>query len=125
MEVFRQELNAFPFRAVLDQAAEEIGHDGLEKVLRKYGVGRRDISDSSVWISVAFVDAVLRDIAELLDDPAFIDRATLRGLTRRYMGPLYPLIVSFGSPMMVYKQLAESGGKRLDRLGTWRAEDER
>jgi hypothetical protein len=120
MQVFRQELNAFPLGALLDQAADELGAPGLDGLLGSYGVSRRDLSDSANWVSVEFVGALLADIvSHLSGDSAFLERAAARGMSPRYMGPLYPFAIGFGSPLFVYRQLPRNAA-RFDKLGSWR-----
>jgi signal transduction histidine kinase len=120
--VFRQELSAYPLRAVFDQAEEELGSAAeLAAILARYEITRADIADDTDWVSLELVDALLRDIVAQLGDPGFIARAAVRGVQRKYLGPIFPLIVRFGSPAYLYKSFPSSSA-RLDKLGTWVSE---
>jgi signal transduction histidine kinase len=122
--VFRQDLNAATLQALLDQATDEIGAQSLEQILGRHSVSRAELADPSVWVSIEFVDALLRGIIEQRGDRAFIERAAVRSISRRYLGPLYPLLVGFGSPLFVYTSFP-GGSARMDKLGTWVCEEPR
>jgi hypothetical protein len=120
--VFRQELSAYPLQALLDQAEEELGSpEKLAEILARYEVTRADIAHDTDWVSLEFVDALLGDIVERLGDHGFIERAAVRGVQRKYLGPIFPLIVRFGTPSYLYKSFP-SNSARLDKLGTWVSE---
>src|SRR5689334_10920426 len=104
MQVFGNELSAFPLQAIFDQAEVEISEAGVERVLQGYGTSRRELADPSAWVSLEFVEAVVADFLALTHgDIAFLERAAMRSVSAPYMGPLYPLLVGLGSPVLAYR----------------------
>jgi signal transduction histidine kinase len=123
--VFSQELSAYPLQALLDQAEEDLGSaEQLAEILARYDVTRADIAESTDWVSLEFVDALIEDIVARLGDPGFVARAAVRGVQRKYLGPIFPLIVRFGSPTFLFKSFPSSSA-RLDKLGVWVCESRR
>src|SRR5882672_1997366 len=95
MDVFRTELQSFPLRAFIDEARDLLGNEVLSEVLSHYSVQLDELMDTSTWVSLEFVESILQEFLDRSKDPQFFDRATVRGLTPKYVGPLYPLLVSF------------------------------
>ena len=124
MEVFRQELQSFPLIAIFDEARDAIGAEALAALLEPHGVTVEALSDSSSWVSLRFVEAVLEGLVDAAKDPEFLDRAILRGMRPRYIGPLYPLLFAFGSPLFAYNQLDKAAG-RFNKTGKWIADQGR
>ncbi len=118
VEVFRPELQAFGTKAIIDEAVEQLGRDVVVEVLGRYRVTTPDLNDSSAWVSLAFVEALLQDFIERSGDEAFLDRAALRGMTPKYLGALYPLLFALGTPGFTYRQLARVA-HRVNKTGTW------
>src|SRR3954471_24701345 len=116
MEIFLPELHNWPLRAFLDEASDTFGEDALRELLNSYGLQLQDFVDASAWISLEFVEALLQGMVELAGDPEFFDRATRRGMSAKYIGPLYPLFRAFGSPRFSYNQLARAAG-RVNKTG--------
>jgi signal transduction histidine kinase len=121
MEIFLPELHNWPLRAFLDEASDTFGEDALRELLNSYGLQLQDFVDASAWISLEFVEALLQGMVELAGDPEFFDRATRRGMSAKYIGPLYPLFRAFGSPRFSYNQLARAAG-RVNKTGQWVAD---
>ncbi len=124
MEIFRSELHGFPLRAFVDEAKEALGEDGLRDLLGGYGLSAAAFSDTSAWFSLEFVEALLEEMARRIGDPGFLARAIVRGTTAKYMGPLFPLLFTFGSPLFTYNQLPKLAG-RVNKTGTWVSEEAR
>jgi len=119
MQVFGNQLSAFPLQAIFDQAEAEISEAGVAQVLAGYGTSRRELSDPSAWVSLEFVEAVVADFLSLTHgDSTFLERAAMRSVSAPYMGPLYPLFVGLGSPVLVYRHLPRTA-RHFDRLGRW------
>jgi signal transduction histidine kinase len=116
--VFRQELPAYPLRAVFDLAAEELGEEALAGLLSARGVTRKGLEDPLVWISLEFVEWLFDAISQSLDDPDFVTRAATRSMSAKYMGPLYPLLVALGTPLFTYRQVPKATS-RLHKLARW------
>jgi signal transduction histidine kinase len=121
MEIFLPELHAFPLRAFLDEGRETLGAAGLTELLGLYGLIAADLTDSSTWVSLAFVESLLEELVKRANDPEFLERCMARGMTPKYIGPLYPLLFALGSPAFTYKQLVPAGG-RVNKTGHWSAE---
>lgn len=120
MEVFRPELQIFPLRAFIDEARDAFGSERLEALLKPYGVPSEAFSDPSAWVSLEFVESLLARMQDEAGDEGFFDRATLRGMSPKYIGPLYPLMVALGSPAFTYNQLGRAAG-RFNKTGRWTA----
>ncbi|MFT3924093.1 MAG: ATP-binding protein [Myxococcales bacterium] len=119
MQVFGNQLSAFPLQAIFDQAEVEISEAGVARVLAGYGTSRRELADPSAWVSLEFVEAVVADFLSLTHgDFTFLERAAMRSVSAPYMGPLYPLMVGLGSPSLVYRHLPRTS-RHFDRLGRW------
>ena len=119
MEVFKQELHVFPLRAYLDATREAIGDEALARLLQRYGLSIAHFEDANAWISVEFAEAFLEDMVNACNDPDHLDRATRRGMSRKYLGPLLPLFVAFGSPLFAFQQHSRAAAQ-FNKAGTWR-----
>ena len=124
MEIFRSELHIFPLRAFVDQARDVLGEAGVAHVLSPYGVTAEQFLDQTAWVSLEFVEALLQDFIDVTGDTSFIERGAVRSMQPRYLGPIYPLIATLGTPAFTYRQMASAGG-RFNKLGTWKPSDER
>jgi len=118
MEIFRQELHSFPLRAFIDEARTALGAVALDELLNGYGVRLSELMDSSAWLSLEFVESFVKTTLERAHDPALFDRANVRSMTPKYIGPLYPLLFAFGSPGFTYNQLPRAA-ERLNKTGLW------
>jgi signal transduction histidine kinase len=118
MEIFRQELHSFPLRAFIDEARATLGAAALDELLKGYGVSLPELMDSSAWLSMEFVESFIKTTLERSHDPALFDRASVRSMTPKYIGPLYPLLFAFGSPGFTYNQLPRAA-ERLNKTGHW------
>jgi signal transduction histidine kinase len=124
VETFRPELHIWPLRAFIDEARDTLGNERLSELLSKFSLEQKDFLDTSAWVSLEFVEALLQDFLDTTKDPEFFDRATIRGMASRYVGPLYPLLVALGTPAFTYKQLQNAAG-RVNKTGKWFATDAR
>jgi signal transduction histidine kinase len=121
MEIFRPELQSFPLRAFLDEARDVLGDQGVAQVLARFSVSPADLSEKSPWVSLEFVEALLQDLVDATKDVEFFERAAARGMTAKYIGPLMPLVVAFGTPLFSYRQLVPLAG-RFNKTGKWSAD---
>lgn len=124
MEIFRSELHIFALRAFVDEARDVLGEAGMAQVLHHYGVTPEQFLDQSAWVSLEFVEALLQHFSDVTGDAGFIERGAVRGMQPKYLGPIYPLIATLGTPAFTYRQLA-SAGARFNKTGTWTTSDER
>jgi signal transduction histidine kinase len=124
VEVFRPELHSFPLRAFLDEARDTLGDKAYLSLLAKYDLKPEHLLDRSAWISLEFAESVLGDMIAASQDPEFFERACLRGMSAKYIGPLYPLLFAFGTPLFTYKQLAPAAG-RFNKTGRWEMQEAR
>jgi signal transduction histidine kinase len=124
VEVFRPELHAFPLGAILDEARDTLDDEQLVAVLKHYGLTPADFLDRTAWVSLEFVEAFLQDVVDRSGDPQFIDRSAIRCMQPRYIGPLYPLLFAFGSPLFAFRQLSRTAA-RFNKTGRWDCEESR
>ena len=124
MEIFRAELHIFALRAFVDEAREMLGETALKKMLEPYGVTEDQFLDQSAWVSLDFVEALFQDLIDATGDPTYFERAAARGVSPKYLGPIYPLIATFGTPAFTYRQL-QSASPRFNKLGAWAGNEER
>lgn len=117
MDVFRPELHSFSLRAILDEAEASLGHEPVARVLARYGLSRERLSDPSAWVSLEFYESLLDGLnACASGDPDLLERAMLRAMSPKYLGPLYPLLFAFGSPSFTYGQQPRAAA-RLNKTG--------
>ncbi|HMJ15280.1 MAG TPA: ATP-binding protein [Polyangiaceae bacterium] len=124
MVVFQQDLPAYPLRAVFDEAAEVLGDGALAELLAEHGVARRDFEDPLVWVSLEFVEWLFATISERIADSDFVNRAAARSMRAQYMGPLHSLVVGFGTPLFIYRQLPKMT-RHLHNVARWEIEQAR
>lgn len=124
MDVFKTEIQAFPLRAFLDDARESIGEEALQAVLARHSVTAEQLIDRSAWVSLRFVEHLLKDLTAATGDVEFLERAMARSMRPKYMGPLFPLFAAFGSPLFAYRQYAPLSA-RVNKTGAWRCDDTR
>ena len=124
MHAFRSELTIAPLRAFIDEARDALGDDALNTILAKYSLQQKDFLDATAWVSLEFVEALLQDVLDATRDPDYFRRSTIRGMTPKYLGAIYPLIATFGNPAFTYRQLQNAGG-RFNKTGTWSFTNER
>jgi signal transduction histidine kinase len=122
IDLHRPELHASGFRAILEIATAELGADAVTKFLDSAGVTRAELSDPNAWFSLEFAEALSANISEQTGDPTWLDRAMRLCLTPKYLGMLYPLFRSFGTPAFAYKQTV-SIAQRLNKTATWELEE--
>lgn len=118
MEIFSPELHSFPLRAFLDEAKEILGAAPFAGVLAQFAVTEAELADSTAWVSLEFVEALLQALSDATGEPDFVERSITRGMTPKYIGALYPLLFALGSPSFTYRQLAPAAG-RLNKTGHW------
>jgi signal transduction histidine kinase len=114
----RPELHASGFRAILEVAEQELGRAELDSVLSSLGVTARALQDPNGWFSLAFAEALMESLVLRSKDPALLDRAIKLAVSPEYLGILYPLFRSFGTPGYLYRQLANLI-PRLNKVTTW------
>src|SRR4051812_12831875 len=98
MDVFRQELHSFSLRAFLDEAEASLGREAVLRIISEHGVPLERLIDRRAWVSLEFFECLLDALIERARDPGLLTRATLRSMSPKYLGPLYPLLFAFGAP---------------------------
>lgn len=124
IEVFRPELHSFPLRAMIDEARETLGEAKLAEILGRYRLKPSDLTDTSAWVSLDFVESFFQALVDESKDPELVDRAAIRSMTRKYLGPLYPLFIALESPLFAYRQLPSGSGRHI-KTGRYACEDAR
>jgi signal transduction histidine kinase len=122
IDPYKPELHASGFRAMLEVATQLMGRDQVAALVRSLGVSLEELSDPNAWFSLAFAEALMQELDARCGDPNWLDRAMRLGVTPKYLGILYPLFRSFGTPAFTYKQTV-SIVQRLNKTMTWRLEE--
>lgn len=107
---------------MLETAEQEFGQAGVDKLLAELGTNRAELQDPNAWFSLEFAEAFLEALATRAPDPGALDRAGRLAFSPRYLGIVYPLIRSFGSPGFTFRQAAALI-PRLNKVITCQAED--
>ena len=121
IDPFKPELHASGFRAILEVASKHLGPDEVRKLVESLGVKLEQFSDPNGWLSLEFAEALNQEISSRVADPTWLDTAMRLGLTPKYLGILYPLFRSFGTPAFTYKQTVLVA-RRLNKTMTWEVE---
>lgn len=100
-------VHVFAIRAFLDDSREVLGREKLDALLAEFGVTPEEMEDPSAWIRLELFEGLLNRLFEVRKDPALIERCGRKGLSLHYLGPLMPLLSTFGSPVYTYQWLAK------------------
>jgi signal transduction histidine kinase len=118
----KAELHASGFRAILEVATDVLGSEAIATIVESRGVTLAELSDPNGWFSLEFAESLILEIHLRAGDSAWLDRAMRLGVTPKYLGILYPLFRSFGTPAFTYKQTV-SIVQRLNKTMSWRLEE--
>lgn len=116
MEIFGPEVNALFLRPFLDDFEVAHGKAEVDAFLAAYGVAREEIDSPTVWITLAFAETLLEDLAKRRHDPAMLERCGRLAFAPKYVGLLGPILKVLGTPKMAYAQLT-TGLPRLNKVG--------
>jgi signal transduction histidine kinase len=123
MQPYRPELHASGFRAMLEAGELELDRERVDQLIVSLGVTRPELEDPNGWFSLEFAEAMVQGLVDASGgDPVVVDRAAKLGISKRYLGILYPLFRSFGSPAFFYRSI----GKlipRLNKVTVWTTEE--
>ncbi len=106
---------------MLETGERELGRDGVDKLLGDLGTTREELQDPHSWFSLEFAEAFLDMLVNRTGDVTVIDRVSRLAFSPRYLGIVYPLFRSFGSPGFTYRQVA-AVVPRINKVTTWTAE---
>ena len=121
MKTLAPEIHTFFLRPLLDGAKEGLGADVLDAVLASLGVTEEMLRDPTGWVSLELVEALCEELAARQEDPAGLDRMFRSAISRRYLGAIYPLVRSFGTPAFTYQQVVKGTG-RFNKIGSYSME---
>jgi signal transduction histidine kinase len=121
VDPYKPELHASGFRAILEVASNLLGADEVSTLVQSLGVKLDELSDPNGWFSLEFAETMINEITARTGDATWLDRAMRLGVTPKYLGILWPLFRSFGTPAFTYKQTV-SIVQRLNKTMTWQLE---
>lgn len=116
--VFAPEIQAFPLRSILEEAITTTDEQSVVAIVRSYGIEVGELYDKSAWVSLEFMESLLAKLIDSTGDPGFLARAMSRAMSPAGIGPLYPLLVAFGSPAFTYRRLPGLAA-RINKTGRW------
>ncbi len=106
---------------MLEVAQRELGKPAVDELLASLGTTVAACQDANAWFSLEFAEALMQALVVRAGDPFVIDRGIKLSLSPRYLGILYPLFRSFGTPAFLYRQLTRLT-PRLNKVCAWTAE---
>jgi signal transduction histidine kinase/CheY-like chemotaxis protein len=90
----------------LDEYEKLCGEQELDRFLTAWGTDSREIrADESQWISIAFLESLCDALVEKSGSEEVVVRCGRLGITRKYIGYLYPVIRLLGTPGTLYDRL--------------------
>ena len=121
LDIFRPELHAFVYKAIIEEADQAIGPSAVDALFAEYHLKRNQLLDPEAWVSLAFTEAFLDDLYREAKDPQIYGRVGRLVMSPRYLGPRYAFIRAFQSPMSTFMLVAKTVGT-MNKTGTYMAE---
>src|SRR5262245_35753868 len=69
IEVFRPELHAWVYKAVLEVADKDLGEGGTDALLKDFGLLRGQLLDHEAWVSLEFTEVFFDELMKRTGDP--------------------------------------------------------
>ena len=110
-------IHAMFFRPMLDLAVQRVGRQRTQAVLRRLGTTEATLRDPTAWVSLGLTEQLCDALIEETEDPHFVEEACGLVTSGRYLWLLRPMLRLFGSPTLVYEQMA-AAIPRFNRAGT-------
>lgn len=107
-DVLGMEIQAWGLIAVVDAADEEVGKERVDALFESWGIDARALMRDRAWLKFDFAERFMDGMASLAG-PEVIERAGRAAMSRRYLGPIYPLVRAFGSVGSTFDRLVKSG----------------
>jgi signal transduction histidine kinase len=116
MDIYKAELHASGFRAIVEVYRSELGAEALADMLKSLGVTEQEVSAPNAWLSMRLGEEMLdRVIKGSRDGEAVIRRMMKLALSPQHMGFAHPLFRAVGSPMLFYTAIAKMAA-RVNRV---------
>ena len=115
-EIFRPEIHTLFFRPFLDDATEKLGAQRVSEMLAGLGVTEAQLRDPTGWVSLQFREQFFVNLLGAGIDEGVFERCGRMVFTHKHAGILFPLLRTFGTPILAYGRIAQSVG-RFNKVG--------
>lgn len=106
---------------MLEAGDLELGRFQVDELIGGLGVTRAELEDPNGWFSLEFAEAMVQGLVDRAGSPQLVDRVAKLGISQRYLGILFPLFRSFGTPALFYFSIGKLM-PRLNKVTLWTTE---
>lgn len=107
VELKKPELSTRVVRGLAIYFEEQFGAEALQRVLSQSGLDPEYLNDEHNWVSLAYLDRLLRATTEYARDPGFAFKAGCFTVSPKVVGVGYSILASISTPRFLYRKLIE------------------
>ncbi|MEM9071680.1 MAG: histidine kinase dimerization/phospho-acceptor domain-containing protein, partial [Myxococcota bacterium] len=123
-DVLGLELQAWGLFTLIDLADQFVGAERVDEAIRPWGIDLRKLVKKRAWVTFDFAERVMDKLVQITG-PELIARAGAASVSPRYLGPIYPLVRTFGNTASTFERILGSSpryNKARDISLVWESE---